>query len=241
VAFFGVVAGVLSTFSDENRYSRNWFLWLSLRQHKSDAKESVPGLHAMHAAHTMSRMPEERNGSFQEILTFALIALAVVIPIRVFIAQPFIVHGASMEPTFETGEYLIVDQLTYHFESPQRGDVIIMRYPKDPSTFFIKRIIGLPGETVELAGKNVIIHPADGSAPFPLDESFLDPARVGDQYATFTLTDSQYFVMGDNRVESSDSRSWGPLPAGDVVGRAMLRLFPLNRISAFPGSVSLPQ
>jgi len=189
----------------------------------------------------MRLMPEERTGSVQEIITFALIALAIVIPVRVFVAQPFIVHGASMEPTFETGEYLIVDQLTYHFEAPKRGDVIIMRYPKDPSTFFIKRVIGLPGETVELAGTDVIIHPANGGAPFTLDESFLDPSRIENQYATYTLTPDQYFVMGDNRVESSDSRSWGPLPKEDVVGRAMLRLFPLNRITAFPGGVTLPQ
>lgn len=189
----------------------------------------------------MLRMEPERKGSIQEIIVFALIALAVVIPIRVFIAQPFIVHGDSMEPTFETGQYLIVDQLTYHFEAPQRGDVIIMRYPKDTSVFFIKRIIGLPGETVELAGKDVIIHPAGGGVAFTLDESFLDPDRVNDEYATYTLAPGEYFVMGDNRAESSDSRSWGPLPRQDIVGRALVRLFPLNLISLFPGAASLPQ
>lgn len=186
-------------------------------------------------------MEPERKGSFQEIVTFALIALVVVVPIRVWIAQPFIVHGASMEPTFETGEYLIVDQLSYRFEAPKRGDVIIMRYPKDTSTFFIKRIIGLPGETVEIAGKDVIIHPVDGGTPFTIDESFLDPARTQSEYALYALDSSEYFVMGDNRVESSDSRSWGPLPKEDIVGRAVLRLFPFTRIQALPGSVNLPQ
>ncbi|MBV9349388.1 MAG: signal peptidase I [Patescibacteria group bacterium] len=186
-------------------------------------------------------MEPERKGSFQEIISFALIALAIVIPVRVFIAQPFIVHGASMEDTFQSGEYLIVDQLTYHLESPKRGDVIVMRYPKDPSVFFIKRIIGLPGETVEISGKDVIIHPAGGGAQFTLDESFLNPDRVKNEYATYTLTSGQYFVMGDNRAESSDSRSWGPLPRQDIVGRVLLRLFPVNRIGAFPGDASLPQ
>ncbi|MBI3573774.1 signal peptidase I [Candidatus Kaiserbacteria bacterium] len=186
-------------------------------------------------------MPEERKGSFQEIISFALIALAIVIPVRVWVAQPFIVHGASMEDTFNSGEYLIVDQLTYRFEAPRRGDVIVMRYPKDPSVFFIKRIIGLPGETVEIRGADVVIHPAGEEKPFTLDESFLTPSRVRSEYATYTLGEGQYFVMGDNRAESSDSRSWGPLPAKDIVGHAVLRLFPLDRVGALPGNVLLPQ
>ncbi len=184
--------------------------------------------------------PERKNG-FRETILFALIALAIVIPVRLWVAQPFIVNGSSMEPTFWSGEYLIVDQLTYHFEAPRRGDVIVMRYPKDPSVFFIKRIIGLPNETVEFAGKNVIIHPANGGTPFTLDESFLDPARVGSEYGMYALGPGEYFVMGDNRIVSSDSRSWGPLPASDIVGRAVLRLFPFSRIGDFPGTVSLPQ
>lgn len=189
----------------------------------------------------MCRMEPERKNGFQEIITFAVIALAVVIPVRLWVAQPFIVHGASMEDTFDSGEYLIVDQFTYHFETPQRGDVIIMRYPKDTSLFFIKRIIGLPGETVEIAGANVIIHPAGGGKAFTLDESFLNPDRVRNEYASYTLGSTEYFVMGDNRAESSDSRSWGPLPANDIVGRPILRLFPFSRLSVFPGKASLPQ
>lgn len=183
----------------------------------------------------------ERGGSFKEIISFALIALAIVIPVRVFIAQPFIVQGASMEPTFDSGEYLIIDQLSYRFHAPERGDVIVMRYPKDPSTFFIKRIIGLPDETVEINGEHVIIHPKNGGTPFTLDESFLDPSRVGIQYGTYALGSDEYFVMGDNRIVSSDSRSWGALPKEDVVGKVLVRLFPLDRISGEPGAVTLPQ
>ena len=186
-------------------------------------------------------MEQSGKGSFQEIISFALIALAIVIPVRLFIAQPFIVHGASMEDTFQSGEYLIVDQLTYRLESPHRGDVIVMRYPKDTSVFFIKRIIGLPGETVEINGKNIIIHPSNGAKAFTLDESFLTPERVHSEYASYALTDTEYFVMGDNRAESSDSRSWGPLPKNDIVGRALIRLYPFTRISVSPGAVSLPQ
>jgi signal peptidase I len=186
-------------------------------------------------------MDNKSDGFFDDIIKFALIALLIVVPIRWFVAQPFVVKGASMEPTFENGEYLIVDQLSYHLGEPNRGDVIIMRYPKDPSVFFIKRIIGLPNETVEIQGKRVIIRHGAGTESLTLDESFIDPSRMRDEYATYVLGATDYFVMGDNRIESSDSRSWGLLPRKDVVGRALFRLFPLNRIDVNPGKESLPQ
>jgi signal peptidase I len=183
----------------------------------------------------------ERKNEFKEIVTFALIALIVVIPIRLFIAEPFLVNGPSMESTFQSGDYLIADQLTYDFEAPKRGDVIIMRYPKDPAIFFIKRIIGLPGETVELSGTNVIIHPANGGQPFTLDESFIDPSRIENQHASYTLGATDYFVMGDNRVDSSDSRVWGPLPRQDIIGHVIVRLYPFTHIGIAPGAVTLQQ
>ena len=181
------------------------------------------------------------DGIVDDLVKFALIALLIVVPVRIFIAQPFIVRGASMEPTFESGEYLVVDQLTYRLEAPKRGDVIILRYPKDESVFFIKRIVGLPGETVELLGDRIIIHPADGGAPITLDQSYIEANRLQNEYGTYTLTDDEYFVMGDNRRESSDSRAWGPLPKRDVVGRALLRLLPFSRINVFPGAISSDQ
>ena len=184
-------------------------------------------------------MESKEDGFFDDIIKFALIALLIVVPIRWFIAQPFVVKGASMEPTFENGEYLIVDQLSYHLGEPARGDVIIMRYPKDPKIFFIKRVIGLPNETVEIQGKRVIIRRGVGTEPLILNESFIDPSRMRDEYATYVLGPDDYFVMGDNRIESSDSRSWGLLPRKDIVGRALVRLFPLDRINMFPGEESL--
>jgi len=189
----------------------------------------------------MQCMNQRVRSWLDEIVTFALIALIIVVPIRWFVAQPFIVRGGSMEPTFENGEYLIVDQLTYRFSQPERGDVIIMRYPKDPSTFFIKRIIGMPGETVEFIGDRVLIQRGVDMEPLTLDESFLEPKRVRKEYGTYAVGPDEYFVMGDNRIESSDSRSWGPLPRKDVVGRTLLRLFPPTRIALFPGKISLPQ
>lgn len=181
------------------------------------------------------------DGIVDDLVKFALIALLIVIPVRIFIAQPFVVRGASMQPTFESGEYLIVDQLSYRLHEPKRGDVIILRYPKDESVFFIKRIIGLPGETVELVGSSVIIEPANGGTPITLDESYIAPDHLQNEYSVYTLKDDEYFVMGDNRRESSDSRSWGVLPARDIIGHAALRLLPLSRIDITPGAKGNPE
>jgi signal peptidase I len=199
-----------------------------------------PLLRAMKSASTMTCMEAERSPeSVNDILKFALIALLIVIPIRLFIAQPFIVRGASMDPTFENNEYLIVDQVTYRFHPPERSDVVIFRYPKNPSIFFIKRIIGLPGETVEITGERITIRRGVGVDPIVLDQSFIDPSRMSAEYGVYALGENEYFVMGDNRKESSDSRTWGPLPKSDLIGRAVLRLFPPMRFEVLPGKAIL--
>ncbi|HEY4493756.1 MAG TPA: signal peptidase I [Candidatus Paceibacterota bacterium] len=136
-----------------------------------------------------------------DFLPFIAVTLLIVLPIRLFVAQPFIVNGASMSPTFESGDYLIVDELTFHFRDPKRGEVIIFKYPKDPSKYFIKRVIGLPGDTV------------DGE----------------------TLGTTEYFVEGDNRDASSDSRVWGPVERDLVIGRPIVRLLPIGELSFLPG------
>jgi signal peptidase I len=181
-------------------------------------------------------MIEKRDGFFKEILKFTVIALVIVVPIRMYIAQPFIVNGASMDPTYETGQYLIVDQLTYHFEDPKRGAVIVFKYPLSPKTYFIKRIIGLPGETVNMdTGKITIINKENPSG-FPLiEDSYITKEHRTSDSFTITLKPNEYFVMGDNRPQSSDSRSWGALESKFIVGRPFLRLLPFNKISVFPG------
>jgi signal peptidase I len=176
------------------------------------------------------------NLFFKETARFALITLAIVIPIRLFIAEPFVVSGASMEPTFQNGEYLIVDRLSYNFEEPKRGEVIIFRYPKDPKKYFIKRIIGLPGETVSISGNTINIRNAANPQGFDLDQSYI--SRQIPSTFSMTLKDDEYFVMGDNRPQSSDSRVWGALPEDYIVGRALLRLFPFTRINTLPGDHS---
>lgn len=182
-------------------------------------------------------MPEETSENFfTELLKFVLIAAAIVFPIRLFVAQPFIVSGASMEPTFHNAQYLIVDELSYRLHAPQREDVIIFRYPKNPKEFFIKRIIGLPGETVSINGDQITITRTDGTT-LNLEEPYIVNHGNGSN-ATYTLTSDDYFVMGDNRPESSDSRVWGPLPRENIIGRAYLRLFPVNTFGVLPGATA---
>lgn len=150
--------------------------------------------------------PQKQESFFGELARFAIIAIVVVFPIRVFIAQPFVVAGASMEPTFENGEYLIVDQLTYRLDAPERGDVVIFRYPRDPSKFFIKRVIGLPGETVTLSGTEITVTGAAHPGGLILDETYLAGGH-DDTFLTVSLAADEYFVLGDNRNASSDSRT----------------------------------
>jgi signal peptidase I len=177
---------------------------------------------------------EKEEHPFLEIIRFAVIALIIVVPIRMFIAQPFIVSGASMEQTFHGGEYLIVDQLSYYFNEPARGDVIIFRYPRDTSKFFIKRLIGIPGDTLSIDGNVLTIENEEHPEGIIVDEPYVNTMTPSTQL-TEVLREGEYFVMGDNRDQSSDSRKWGILSRDKIVGRALIRLFPLQSVGVFPG------
>ncbi|MEI6058029.1 MAG: signal peptidase I [bacterium] len=181
---------------------------------------------------------EKKENFLKEIVKFAVIALVIIVPLRTWVAEPFIVSGLSMYPTFNNAQYLIVDQLTYDFHQPQRGDVVIFKYPLDPKTYFIKRVIGLPGETVSIAdGVVTIIKPtATSTKIFALSEPYIaSDHRSYDNFKT-TLSSSEYFVMGDNRNQSSDSRVWGNLDQKYIVGRPYLRLLPPG---VLPGRIDL--
>ncbi|MBY0328872.1 signal peptidase I [Patescibacteria group bacterium] len=176
--------------------------------------------------------PKEK-GFFREMVEFALIALIIVVPFRIFIAQPYIVNGASMDPTFATGDYLIVDQLSYRFSTPERGSVLIFKYPKDPSWYFIKRVIGLPLETVEINDGVITIKNGAHPEGFVLNEPYIEFAKVED--STITLKADEYFAVGDNRLGSADSRMWGPVPSYDIVGRPILQILPFKKLGLLPG------
>ncbi len=172
--------------------------------------------------------------SFWELVRFALIALVIVIPVRVLIAEPFIVSGSSMVPTFENGDYLIVDKISYELGTPQRDDAVVFRYPGDTTKFFIKRIIGLPSETVDIKGNDVTIINGKHKQGFKLDQPFVKNTSNNDTH--LELKNDEYFVMGDNRSGSSDSRAWGPVKRNLLTGRAFLRLLPVNKIDVLPGN-----
>lgn len=180
-------------------------------------------------------MAQKLINLLKELLTFAVVAVVIVLPLRIYIAQPFIVSGESMFPTFESGQYLIIDQITYRFHEPVRGDVVVFRYPQDPSKFFIKRIIALPNETIRIDGQDVIIKMTDGTE-ITLDEPYIELTR--ENQVEMTMGSDEYFVMGDNRLASLDSRVWGPLKRDMITGRAWLRLLPLNKIDFLPGELS---
>lgn len=138
-----------------------------------------------------------------------------------------------MQPNFTDGEYLIVDEISYRLREPHRGEVVIFRFPKDPSQFYIKRIIGLPGETVTINDDKIIIKNKQDPDGFLLNEDAylpMDDFSLGQIEAT--LTDGEYFVLGDNRDQSFDSRRWGPLPRKMIIGRALFRAWPIERAQA---------
>lgn len=162
---------------------------------------------------------------FWEVVKLVILAVAIVIPIRYFLFEPFVIQGSSMEPNFYERDYLIVDRLSYRLRAPDRGEVIVFNYPLDPSKKFIKRVIGLPGETVAIKDGQVTITKNGNS--FALHESYLPAGLKAPDMNPYTLKDGQYFVLGDNRPYSSDSQDWGELPRANIVGKVEFRLWPL--------------
>ncbi len=166
-----------------------------------------------------------------EITKIVIVALVIVIPIRYFLFQPFFVKGQSMEPNFENGDYLIIDEISYRFRGPQRGEVIVFKYPKNPSQRYIKRIAGLPGETIEIKDGKVIIFENNQrplAAARVLDESdYLSGDLMFINYPEITLGLDEYFVLGDNRKST-----WrGVVPQGNIIGRVFFRAWPFTALA----------
>jgi signal peptidase I len=171
--------------------------------------------------------------SLLEIVEIACITIGAVWVIRTFLVQPFLVSGDSMVPNFSHGDYLLVDELTYAFREPARGEVAVFHYPNDPATYFIKRFIGLPGERVVIKDDVITVyndaHP-EGAA---LNEHYLPLTTRTNGFTDVKLGEGEYFVLGDNRSFSFDSRSWGVLKKDQIVGMARLRLWPPSDFKAF--------
>lgn len=178
---------------------------------------------------------EIKKGSQGSLLGYTVVALGLALFIRFFIAAPYVVQGASMEPNFSDWQYLIVDRVSYDFQEPRRGDIVIFDLPQNTDRSLIKRVIGLPGETVAISGSKVNIINAQYPEGFTLTEPYLDPANQGGVSNMRVILDQdEFFVLGDNRRVSSDSRTWGTLPRKDIVGRVLFRLYPFQKIGILP-------
>ncbi len=171
--------------------------------------------------------------TLREFFEVIIISLVTVFIVRTFLFQPFLVSGASMDPNFASGNYLIIDEVTYRFRSPERGEVIVFRYPGDEKTSYIKRIIGLPRERVRIQSGRIFIINAAYPDGFALDEPYVAPSVFTSGDVDITLDDNNYFMLGDNREHSFDSRSWGLLEYRGIIGIARLRLYPIKAAQAF--------
>ncbi len=178
-----------------------------------------------------SGLGSEIASFFWETVKIVVISLVIILPIRYFVVQPFFVKGASMESNFEDGDYIFVNEISYEVSNPHRGDVIIFRYPLDQSQFFIKRVIGLPGETIDIKNNKVTIYNEDHPEGVVLNEPYLDAGQETQGTLHMKLDDNDYFVMGDNRLRSSDSRRWGAVNRSLITGTAFIRLWPFSRLA----------
>ncbi|MDX9913835.1 MAG: signal peptidase I [Candidatus Moranbacteria bacterium] len=184
------------------------------------------------------------GGFFMEIIKIFILAIIVILPIRMFLFQPFFVQGASMEPNFEDGQYLIINEFGYKetdlkvgkidsFKEMTRGEVIVFRYPLNPKQFFIKRVIGLPGERITVENGEIHIYNQENPNGFKLEESYLPQGLATKGSKDYSIKEDEYYVLGDNRNHSSDSRMWGPIRSKDVVGRVLLRAWPISDAKLF--------
>ncbi|MCL5073812.1 MAG: signal peptidase I [Actinobacteria bacterium] len=170
------------------------------------------------------------GGYVIEFIETIVIFGAIFASIYLFVAQFHKVSGSSMVPTLYTGDYLITEKITYKFKEPQRGQIIVLKNPRDESQDFIKRIIAIPGDTLQISNNTVYLNGQ------PLQERYLPPGTITRSGAFVTekslikVADNQYFVFGDNREHSSDSREWGPVTKEEIVGRALFRYWPLQSI-----------
>lgn len=168
-----------------------------------------------------------------EVVKVVVISLAIIVPIRYFFIQPFYVRGASMEPTFHDNEYLIINEIGYRFSAPQRGDIVVIKSKSNPREYLIKRIVGLPGEKIEIASGQVIVHKTDQAPGVAIQEKYLAEGTSTAGNNIIILKEGEYYVLGDNRSSSLDSRSFGAVNRNEIIGRAWLRAWPFYKMRHF--------
>ncbi|MEW6448415.1 MAG: signal peptidase I [Bacillota bacterium] len=166
----------------------------------------------------------KRSGFFGDILESLVIAIVLAILIRAFIFQPFYIPSGSMMPTLFQGDRIIVSKLSYRFHPPERGDIIVFRFPLNEKKNYVKRLIGLSGETVQLSDGKLFINGRE------IPEPYLPPNTYFADYGPVKVPENSFFMLGDNRMNSEDSRVWGFLDRRLIVGKAIILYWPPNRI-----------
>ncbi len=168
---------------------------------------------------------------FLEVIKIVVLAAITIFIVRSFLFKPFIVEGQSMEPNYYEREYLLIDELSYHLRDPQRGEVVVLRAPIIQKEYYLKRVIGLPGEKIKIENNKVIIYNDQFPQGKVVEEKYLDEITTGS--VSLQLGPDEYFVMGDNRNESYDSRKFGAVQKSSIIGRTWVRGYPFDRISVF--------
>ena len=180
------------------------------------------------------------------VIDYAVIAIAAVVLaflLQAFVVKPYRIPSPSMVPTLDVGDRVLVARFIYHFDKPSRGDIVVFRWPGDNKTVFIKRIIGVPGDTISLKDGRVYVNGQELDEPYvakdngqtqPTDPAPMMPGSTMSQpwslNQSYTVPPDSYFVMGDNRTASDDSRVWGPVPTGNLIGQAFFTYWPPTRI-----------
>jgi len=170
---------------------------------------------------------------FIELIKVAVLAGITIALVRYFLFKPFYVKGASMEPNFIEKDYLIIDELTYRFREPERGETVVFDAPIGDGSYYLKRVIGLPGEQIKVEDNKVVVFNEKYPQGYVLEEDYIQDLGKTSGFVSVTLGPNQYFVLGDNRLASFDSRRFGPVPGNDIVGKAWVRGWPFSRAATF--------
>lgn len=171
-----------------------------------------------------------------EFVQSLVVFLAIGSIIYLFAVQPHKVSGCSMCPNFHTGDLILTDKITYRFQSPQHGDVIVFKYPRDTTIDFIKRVIAIPGDRVEVKDGHVYVNDQIVMEPYIDSSVKTDPGAFLREGQPFTVEPNHLIAMGDNRPGSSDSREWGEVPYNDIIGKAFIRYWPLDKLGTVQSS-----
>lgn len=202
----------------------------------------------MEEGFVLSRVIRRIGIFFLDIIETVVVALAIFVIAYLFLLQPHQVKGNSMYPNYHDGEFLLTDKISYRLREPKRGEVVIFRAPGREEVDFIKRIVGLPGERLKIENGRLVVNGEVLAETYLPEDSLTITGSYFDEGEEIILPDNAYFVFGDNRSHSSDSREWGPVPAENIVGRAWLRYWPLTKFglienpelegSGLPGNTS---